>query len=124
LKIFSHYKSYPNVEIVTLKGVNDNMYPPQRKSYSLIRHFHDVSGQNYDWFMRLDDDVYLNFENLEKFLKKLDPSKPLMIGNAGFGRDPDDYVSPNMTYCMGGTGIIFSREAIKQVRPHLHRCLK
>jgi len=74
--------------------------------------------------MRLDDDVYLNFYNLEKFLRKLDPSKPVMIGNAGFGRDPDDYVPPGMTYCMGGTGIIFSREAIKQIRPFLQKCLK
>lgn len=115
---------YSYMNIVTLDGVNDNMYPPQRKSYSVIRHFHDFSLDEYDWFMRLDDDVYLNFNNLEQFLRKLDPTKPQMIGNAGFGRDADDYVPASMTYCMGGTGIIFSREAIRLIRPFLQKCLK
>ena len=29
-----------------------------------------------------------------------------------------------MTYCMGGTGIIFSRKTILDIRPYLHQCLK
>ena len=116
--------SFENIEIVTLAGVNDNMYPPQRKSFSLIRHFHDTAIEKYDWFMRLDDDVYLNFAHLKQWLNRLDPNKLLMMGNAGLGRDKDDYVPPSMTYCMGGTGVIFSREAIRQIRPYLQECLK
>ena len=27
--------TFPNMNIITLDGVNDNMYPPQRKSYSV-----------------------------------------------------------------------------------------
>jgi len=74
--------------------------------------------------MRLDDDVYLNFDFLRKWLTRLDPNKLLMIGNAGLGRDDDDFVPSTMTYCMGGTGVIFSREAIRQIRPFLETCLK
>ena len=44
--------SFENIDIITLEGVNDNAYPPQRKSFSLIRHFHDAFIKDYDWFMR------------------------------------------------------------------------
>ena len=74
--------------------------------------------------MRLDDDVYLNFDNLRQWLTRLDPNKPRIIGTAGLGRDGDDFVPGTMTYCMGGPGVIFSREAIRNIRPFLQTCLK
>jgi chondroitin sulfate synthase len=43
-------------------------------------------------------------ENLEKFLVRLNPNLPLMIGSAGYGRDKNDFIEQNMSYCMGGTG--------------------
>jgi hypothetical protein len=61
------------IKVTSLPGVNDNMYPPQRKSFSIMRHFHDVELDNYDWFMRVDDDLYINIENLRTFLAKLNP---------------------------------------------------
>lgn len=76
----------------------------------------------YDWFIRIDDDSYLHMANLEPFLRKLDPNIPLMIGSAGFGRSNEDLVEPNMTYCMGGTGIIFSRRLLFDIGPHLASC--
>ena len=61
----------------------------------------------YDWFIRIDDDSYLRISNLDPFLRRLDPNIPLMIGSAGFGRNDEDLVEPNMTYCMGGTDAVF-----------------
>ena len=40
----------PNV--VWLKGVNDEEYPPQKKSFRLLNYFH--KNLNYDWFVRMD----------------------------------------------------------------------
>ena len=46
------------------------------------------------------------------------------LGSPGFGKDDDDYVEEDMTYCMGGPGIIMSRELLRRLSPHLPSCLK
>ena len=112
------------VNIVALPGVADNVYPPQRKSFSMLRHLADHHIDDYDWFMRLDDDAYISWPILEKLLRRLDPNEMLYIGSPGFGKDDDDYVAEDMTYCMGGPGIVMSRQLLKNLSPHLPSCLK
>jgi len=63
-----------------LPGVPDNVYPPQRKSFSMLRHLADNYINKYDWFVRLDDDAFISWPILEKLLRRLDPSQPLYIG--------------------------------------------
>ena len=113
-----------NVNIVKLPGVADNVYPPQRKSFSMLRHLAEHHIEDYDWFMRLDDDAYISWPILEKLLRRLDPSEMLYIGSPGFGKDDEDYVEEEMTYCMGGPGIVMSRELLRALSPHLPGCLK
>ena len=55
---------------------------------------------------------------------RLDPSDKLYIGSPGFGKDDGDYVEEEMTYCMGGPGIVMSRELLRSLSPHLPSCLK
>ena len=55
---------------------------------------------------------------------RLDPSDKLYIGSPGFGKDDGDYVEEEMTYCMGGPGIVMSRELLRNLSPHLPSCLK
>ena len=68
------------VNVRQLPGVPDNVYPPQRKSFSMLRYLNDHYINQYDWFVRLDDDAYLSWPILEKLLRRLDPSLPLYIG--------------------------------------------
>ena len=63
-----------------MPGVPDNVYPPQRKSFSMLRHLADNYINKYDWFVRLDDDAFISWPILEKLLRRLDPSQPLYIG--------------------------------------------
>ena len=72
------------VNVRQLPGVPDNVYPPQRKSFSMLRYLHDHYINEYDWFVRLDDDAYLSWPILEKLLRRLDPSLPLYIGKLNF----------------------------------------
>ena len=72
--------SINGVNVRQLPGVADNVYPPQRKSFSMLRYLHDHHLNEYDWFVRLDDDAYLSWPILEKLLRRLDPSLPLYIG--------------------------------------------
>ena len=46
------------VEIIRLPGVADNVYPPQKKSFSMLKYMADHYIDQYEWFVRFDDDAY------------------------------------------------------------------
>ena len=41
--------------------------------------------------MRADDDVYIKPEKLEKFLRKLNSSEPIFLGQTGLGNEEVGY---------------------------------
>lgn len=110
--------------IVQMPGISDNVYPPQKKSFSMMRYVHDHHLTDYEWFLRLDDDAYVHIEHLESLLRRINSSDALYIGSPGFGRDNDDFVEDNMVYCMGGPGIVFSTNLLAKLSPNLGDCLK
>ena len=115
-----------SLPVVSLPGVDDT-YPPQKKVYRMLRYMHDHYINDYNWFMRADDDVYVRIPELLNFLSKLDPSEDLYIGSPGFGRDNDlerIKLYPHERYCMGGPGVIFSRGLLIKLVPHLEDCLE
>ena len=110
---------------VRLKDVDDT-YPPQRKSFYMLKHFYEHGIGKYDWFVRIDDDGFINLENLYRFLSSLDPTRPLYLGQAGFGKKHEKGkmgLRENENYCMGGTGMVFSAKTIELLAPHIEYCL-
>ncbi len=128
-----HYFSSPpangsiDLPIVTLPGVNDSVYPPQRKVYHMLKYMYDHYLDDFDFFMRSDDDVYVKMDPLLDLLVSINPAQEIYMGCPGFGR-PDDRSRIKLTeeehYCMGGPGVIFSRSALRRLGPHLHSCLE
>jgi len=62
--------------------------------------------------VRADDDVFIKIHKLEVFLRKLNDSKPIILGRPGFGSKEKRgmlNLAKNKNYCMGGPGIIFSQ---------------
>ena len=115
-----------SLPVVTLRGVDDS-YPPQRKSLMMLKYMHDNFIDDYEWFMRCDDDVYIRTDKLEEFLRGLDSSEELFIGQAGQGLASERGqlgLGPKDNFCMGGPGMIMSRGVLKKVAPHLEYCLK
>ena len=111
--------------VVSLPGVDDT-YPPQKKVYRMLKYMHDNFIDEYNWFMRADDDIYVRVEPLLYFLSKLDPSKELYIGQPGSGRAEDTQrikLLPHEHFCMGGPGVILSRALLQRLAPHLEDCL-
>ena len=113
--------------IITLPGINDTQYPPQRKVYHMLKYMHDHYIDQFDFFMRSDDDVYVKTDQLLELLQGINPAQDIYMGCPGFGR-PDDRdrikLDQNEHYCMGGPGVIFSRSALRKLAPHLESCLE
>ncbi|KAI5629273.1 chondroitin sulfate synthase 1 precursor, partial [Silurus asotus] len=112
--------------VVSLPGVDDS-YPPQKKSFMMLKYMHDHYLDKYEWFMRADDDVYIRGEKLELFLRSLNSSKPMYLGQTGLGTTEELgklALEPGENFCMGGPGMIFSREVLRKMVPHIGTCLK
>ncbi|KFO32021.1 Chondroitin sulfate synthase 3 [Fukomys damarensis] len=116
----------PPVPVVALPGVDDS-YPPQKKSFMMIKYMHDHYLDKYEWFMRADDDVYIKGDKLEEFLRSLNSSEPLYLGQTGLGNIEELGklgLEPGENFCMGGPGMIFSREVLRRMVPHIGECLR
>ncbi|XP_032807322.2 chondroitin sulfate synthase 1 [Petromyzon marinus] len=112
--------------LVTLPGVDD-AYPPQKKSFLMLKYMHDHHLDRYEWFMRADDDAYVRGERLEQFLRGLNSSEPHYLGQTGLGTAEELgklALEPGENFCMGGPGMVFSREALRRVGPHVGQCLR
>ncbi|XP_030740341.2 chondroitin sulfate synthase 1 [Echinops telfairi] len=114
------------IPIVPLQGVDDS-YPPQKKSFMMLKYMHDHYLDKYEWFMRADDDVYIKGDRLENFLRSLNSSEPLFLGQTGLGTTEEMgklALEPGENFCMGGPGVIMSREVLRRMVPHIGRCLR
>lgn len=112
--------------VVSLPGVDDT-YPPLKKSLMMIKYMHDFHIDNYEWFMRADDDVYVRNDRLVRFLNSLNSSDDVHLGHAGTGAKSEIgmlSLNPGDNYCIGGPGVILSRSVLKKVAPHLEHCLQ
>ncbi|XP_058803787.1 chondroitin sulfate synthase 1 [Phymastichus coffea] len=120
-------RSYPQLPLVALGGVDDS-YPPQKKSFLMLQHMWQRYGQRYEWFMRADDDVYVRMDRLEELLRSVDARRRARyIGQAGRGNSHEFgllSLEYDENFCMGGPGVLLSREALRRVVPHIGYCLR
>lgn len=115
-----------DLPLVRLPTVDDS-YPPQKKSFLMLQHMWDNYGATYEWFMRADDDVYVRTDRLAALLRSVDSRKPVFIGQAGRGNQEEFgllSLEYDENFCMGGPGVIMSRETLSRVVPHIKHCLK
>ncbi|KAL5112107.1 Glycoprotein-N-acetylgalactosamine 3-beta-galactosyltransferase 1 [Taenia crassiceps] len=94
----------PSIRAVSNEG-RDMLWEKTRQGllYAYRNHFN-----NYDFFMKADDDTYVIVENLRFVLSKLDPNRPILMG-----RRFNKYVKQG--YTSGGAGYVVSRAALKLI---------
>jgi chondroitin sulfate synthase len=111
--------------IVKLKHV-ENDYPPQKKSFYAMKFIYTYYRQRTFWVLRLDDNAYVNIQELMKWLKSIDHQQALYIGQGGTGRrnGPAIHFPPGKYFCMGGSGIILSQQTLSQLGPWLDQCFQ
>ncbi|XP_067639978.1 LOW QUALITY PROTEIN: chondroitin sulfate synthase 1 [Eurosta solidaginis] len=127
IAFFSSEGSYSKeMPVIGLKNVDDR-YPPQKKSFMMLYYMYEHFIDKFEWFIRADDDVYIEPEKLERFLRSIDSSKPQFIGQAGKGNSEEFGLLSlefDENFCMGGPGVILSSETLRRVAPHIPTCLK
>lgn len=115
------------MKFIKLPGVPDGVYPPRKKMFAMFEYMAAHYIEQFQWFMRADDDVYIDNTQLMETLYKLDPTEELYIGHPAVGRK-EDYerlqLLENENYCMGGTALMLSRALLKSLQPYLRTCLK
>ena len=50
--------------VLSLKGVSDYEYPPQKKSFKLLKYFYSNLINKYDWFVRIDFGIFKFIDDL------------------------------------------------------------
>ena len=116
-----------DLPIIKLEGVSDDVYPPQKKVFSVLSHLQSNFGEKFKWFVRADDDLYIRVWKIKAILRKFNWTDLLYMGHPGLGLKKDRRrlkLLSHENYCMGGTGVVLSAPALKAVSPHLGLCLK
>lgn len=116
----------PDLPLVPLQRVDDT-YPPQKKSFMMLQYMWNNFGDRFEWFLRADDDVYVRTDRLESLLRSVDSRRAMYIGQAGRGNSEEFgllSLEYDENFCMGGPGVILSRETLRRIVPHIKYCLR
>ncbi|ALC43496.1 CG34057 [Drosophila busckii] len=95
-----------------LGAVNLNVTESREHLYAKVRaglaYAYEHYIEDYDWFLKADDDTYVIMENLRMFLYPYDPEAPVYFGYRLRTTYPQGYMS-------GGAGYVLSRDALRRL---------
>lgn len=105
--VFISTEDDPKLPAVAVKTVEDrdHLWAKTKLAFQYV-HKHYIN--NYDWFLKADDDTYVILENLRHFLSKHDPKSLVAFGKQFKAPWGEEYVS-------GGAGYVLSRAAVKKL---------
>jgi len=80
-----------------------------------------IHNNEFDWYLKADDDTFVFMNNLRKFLKNKNSSVPIDFGYdlKIFGKNPLKNIWPQ-TYHSGGAGYVLSKEALNRIGSKLN----
>ena len=96
-------KVLPTVNLNVTEG-RENLWAKTRNAFKYVHQHH---LDEFDWFVKADDDTYMIIDNLRYMLKDFNPRDPYY-----FGRKFKPFVKQG--YMSGGAGYVLSKEALKR----------
>ena len=112
-------------DLIRLPGVDDT-YPPQKKSFSMLRYIFEHYINEFHWFVRADDDAYIRSDRLSEVLYSFDSSEDLLFGQPGVGKSHEKSklgLKDEDNFCIGGVAVVMSQSLVRKVAPYLLTCL-
>nr|KAG5685790.1 hypothetical protein BaRGS_021912 [Batillaria attramentaria] len=89
-------------------NVPEGRYHLTAKTFASLDHLYRHYVNDFDWFVKADDDVYIVMENLRLLLSHLSPDDPVYVGH-------HYQVNVHNGYMSGGASYVMSRQALKQL---------
>ena len=108
-------KDDPNFEFVYL-NMTDNYERITEKALLTFEYIYDNLMEEFDWFVRANDDTYIIMENLKLFLANKCPDEKIIYGKIlKHFRGSSLYKDGNNTkgFLQGGSGFLISRESLR-----------
>ena len=122
------YNKVLGLPVVQLADVEDENFSKMKLSFRMLKYMRDHYSNNFEWFMRVEDSIYLKPEKLLELLNAVNSSQDIYIGRPGSydvnGAKIGDDLYTHKRYCQGGTGIVLSRTALLKLVPSLETCLE
>ncbi|SPP82411.1 glycoprotein-N-acetylgalactosamine 3-beta-galactosyltransferase 1 [Drosophila guanche] len=103
--VFVSSESYEPLGVVQVVDASGGGYEDLwNKTREGFRHVWQEYGQDYDWYLKADDDTYVIMENMQYLLSAYDPTSPVYLGYK--------MTRYNVSYMSGGASYVLSREAL------------
>lgn len=104
---------YTDESINTFKITEDTTYESNvEKNFKSFDFFYN-NYSDFDWYMNLDDDTFLNYKKLKECLQSYSTEEIFMLGRINYGSLPDD---TSLNYCSGGAGYVFNRKTLEMLK--------
>ncbi|CAF2522248.1 unnamed protein product [Rotaria sp. Silwood2] len=109
-----------NLNVVELP-TEDNEYPPVNKTFHMWTYFYTQHLSDYDYFMAIDADTYVNVENLKIMLNEL-RCHDCYVGYPAIG-EPYERKGLGLLapYCLG-MGYVIARKTLLRFALHIDIC--
>jgi glycoprotein-N-acetylgalactosamine 3-beta-galactosyltransferase len=105
--------TYKNLSLLQPPGMKKDVYSQLPDKIFLSYKYIYQKYNNYDWYLKADDDTWIFMNNLRKFLSLKNSSRPVTYGY-------DYKIKVENGYHSGGAGYILSNEAMKRLGKKLN----
>lgn len=123
---YEKYNKVLGLPIVQLSNVEDENFSKTKFSFNMLKYMHDHYINNYEWFMRVEDAMYLKADKLLELLNSVNSSKDVYIGRPGSykanGIQLNEDLYTHEKYCLGNAGVVLSRSTLMKLVPNLDTC--
>lgn len=94
----------------------------------MLKYIYEYYINNFEWFMRVEDVIYLKLDKLLEFLNSVNSLKDMYVGRFGFFEvngvqfGEDLYIYER--YCQGGMGLVLFRSVFVKFVFYFDNCFE